>query len=39
MKATIRCMPDPEFQTPGAPTTCISGEGESKGEVIWARAY
>lgn len=40
LKATIRCIPDPEFQTPGgAPSTCISGDGESKHEVIWAKSY
>ncbi len=39
MKATVRCIPDPEFATPEAPTTCISGEGEAKYEVVWAKSY
>jgi prolyl-tRNA synthetase len=39
MKATIRCMPDPEFRSDTAPTRCISGEGEARHEVVWARAY
>ena len=39
MKATIRCIPDPEFQSGSAPARCISGDGEAKVEVVWARAY
>ena len=39
MKATVRCIPDPEFATPDAPTTCISGEGAAKHEVVWAKSY
>jgi prolyl-tRNA synthetase len=37
-KATIRVIPDPEFQSDTPPTTCLSG-GEAKMEVVWARAY
>jgi prolyl-tRNA synthetase len=39
LKATIRCIPDPEFRSDTPPSRCISGEGESKHEVVWARAY
>ncbi|MBT8337415.1 MAG: proline--tRNA ligase [Gemmatimonadetes bacterium] len=37
--ATIRCIPDDEFRSAEAPSTCISGEGAAKHEVVWARAY
>jgi prolyl-tRNA synthetase len=37
-KATIRVIPDPEFQSDGPPTRCIGG-GEAKMEVAWAKAY
>ena len=39
LKATIRCIPDPEFRSDTAPSRCISGEGEARHEVVWARAY
>ncbi len=39
MKATIRVIPGEEFRSDRAPTRCISGEGEAKHEVVWARAY
>jgi prolyl-tRNA synthetase len=39
LKATIRCIPDPEFRSDEAPARCISGDGEAKHEVIWARSY
>jgi len=39
LKATIRCLPDPEFRSEVAPTRCISGDGEAKHEVVWARSY
>jgi prolyl-tRNA synthetase len=39
MKATARVLPDEEFRSPAAPTKCISGEGDAKHEVMWARAY
>jgi prolyl-tRNA synthetase len=38
-KATIRCLPDPEFRSPEAPTTCLKCNGASTAEAIWARAY
>ncbi len=38
-KATIRCLPSEEFRSPRAPATCVSGEGDSVAEVMWARAY
>ena len=38
-KATIRCIPDPEFRSPTAPTTCMVTGEPAKHEVIWARAY
>jgi prolyl-tRNA synthetase len=37
-KATIRVLPDPEFQSATPPTKCVGG-GESKVEVVWAKAY
>jgi prolyl-tRNA synthetase len=39
MKATIRVIPGEEFRSPTAPTRCISGTGEARHEVVWARAY
>jgi len=39
LKATIRCIPNEEFRSESAPSTCISGEGDAKHEVIWARSY
>jgi len=39
LKATIRCIPDPEFRSDAAPSKCISGNGDAKHEVVWARAY
>jgi prolyl-tRNA synthetase len=38
-KATIRCIPDSEFRTPDAPTTCLYSGKPAKHEVVWARAY
>ena len=38
-KATIRCIPDPEFRSAEAPTTCMVTGEPAKHEVIWARAY
>ena len=38
-KATSRVIPDEEFRSATAPEACISGEGPSKMEVVWARAY
>ena len=39
MKATIRVIPDEEFRSEQAPSRCISGSGDSRMEVVWARAY
>jgi len=38
-KATIRCLPDPEFQSPERPTTCIWTGRPATVEALWARAY
>ncbi len=38
-KATIRVIPDAEFRSETTPDTCVSGDGPSKMEVVWARAY
>ncbi|MCA9736461.1 MAG: proline--tRNA ligase [Gemmatimonadota bacterium] len=37
-RATVRVIPGEEFRSAQAPTRCIGG-GESRMEVIWARAY
>jgi prolyl-tRNA synthetase len=38
-KATLRCIPDPEFRSETPPDRCIGGDAPSSAEVIWARAY
>jgi prolyl-tRNA synthetase len=38
-KATIRCIPDPEFRSPTPPATCMVTGEPAMHEVIWARAY
>jgi prolyl-tRNA synthetase len=38
-KATIRVIPDAEFRSPEAPTTCMVTGEPAKYEVIWARSY
>ncbi|HEX6106389.1 MAG TPA: His/Gly/Thr/Pro-type tRNA ligase C-terminal domain-containing protein, partial [Gemmatimonadales bacterium] len=38
-KATIRVLPDAEFRSPEAPTTCMWCGGPSAAEAVWARAY
>jgi prolyl-tRNA synthetase len=38
-KATIRCLPDPEFRSPEPPTTCIWTGKPATTEAVWARAY
>lgn len=38
-KATIRCLPDVEFQSPNRPTTCIWTGRPAVVEALWARAY
>lgn len=37
-KATLRVIPDAEFQSAAGPKKCIGG-GDSKMEVVWAKAY
>ena len=38
-KATIRCIPDQEFRSATAPSTCIWTGRPATVEAIWARAY
>ena len=38
-KATIRVLPDAEFRTPDAPTTCIWTGRPATTEAVWAKAY
>jgi prolyl-tRNA synthetase len=38
-KATIRCLPFPEFRSSEVPAHCIVCGGESQAEAVWARAY
>ena len=38
-KATIRVLPDPEFRSPVAPTSCMWCGRPSIGEAVWAKAY
>ncbi|MBA3656100.1 MAG: proline--tRNA ligase [Gemmatimonadaceae bacterium] len=38
-KATIRCLPDEEFQSADAPTVCLKCGSESRHEALWAKAY
>jgi|SRR5688572_25281198 prolyl-tRNA synthetase len=38
-KATIRVLPDPEFQSPVKPTTCLWCGAPSAAEAVWAKAY
>jgi len=37
--ATIRLLPDPEFRSPEAPTTCMWCGKPSVAEAVWAQAY
>ena len=37
--ATIRVLPDPEFQSPEAPRTCMWCGKPSVAEAVWAQAY
>jgi prolyl-tRNA synthetase len=37
--ATIRVLPDPEFQSPQAPTSCMWCGAPSIAEAAWAQAY
>ena len=38
-KATIRVLPDEEFRSPEAPTTCMWCGKPAVAEAVWARAY
>jgi prolyl-tRNA synthetase len=38
-KATIRVLPDEEFRSPVAPTTCLWCKRPSIAEAVWAKAY
>ncbi|HET9603515.1 MAG TPA: proline--tRNA ligase [Gemmatimonadales bacterium] len=38
-KATIRVLPDAEFRSPVAPTTCLWCNRPSVTEAVWAKAY
>ncbi|HEU4648307.1 MAG TPA: proline--tRNA ligase [Gemmatimonadales bacterium] len=38
-KATIRVLPDPEFQSANPPTTCMWCGRPSVAEAVWAKAY
>jgi prolyl-tRNA synthetase len=38
-KATIRVLPDEEFRSPVAPTTCMWCDAPSVAEALWAKAY
>ncbi|MES2177736.1 MAG: proline--tRNA ligase [Gemmatimonadota bacterium] len=38
-KATIRCLPDEEFRSAEAPTTCLKCGMASTVEALWAKAY
>jgi prolyl-tRNA synthetase len=38
-KATIRVLPDQEFRSPVAPTTCVWCGRPSIAEAVWAKAY
>jgi prolyl-tRNA synthetase len=37
--ATVRVLPDPEFQSPEAPKTCMWCGKPSVAEAVWAQAY
>jgi prolyl-tRNA synthetase len=38
-KATIRCLPDEEFRSAEAPTSCLKCGRAATTEALWARAY
>jgi prolyl-tRNA synthetase len=38
-RATIRVLPDEEFRSPEAPTTCMWCGRPSTAEAVWAKAY
>jgi prolyl-tRNA synthetase len=38
-KATIRCLPDEEFRSADAPTTCLKCGQAATAEALWAKSY
>jgi prolyl-tRNA synthetase len=38
-KATIRCLPDEEFQSADRPTSCLRCGMAATVEALWAKAY
>jgi prolyl-tRNA synthetase len=38
-KATIRCLPDEEFRSAEAPTSCLKCGRAATAEALWAKAY
>jgi prolyl-tRNA synthetase len=38
-KATIRCLPDAEFRSEVAPTSCLRCDEPAAHEALWAKAY
>jgi len=38
-KATIRCLPDAEFRSATAPSTCLKCGAGAAHEALWAKAY
>ena len=38
-KATIRVLPDEEFRSAEAPTTCLKCGKPATAEALWAKAY
>jgi len=38
-KATIRCLPDEEFRSAEAPTSCLKCGRPATSEALWAKAY
>ncbi len=38
-KATIRCLPDEEFRSAEAPSTCLKCGSTATAEALWAKAY
>ena len=38
-KATIRCLPDEEFRSAEAPTSCLKCGRAASDEALWAKAY
>ena len=38
-KATIRVLPDEEFRSAEAPTSCLKCGEKSVAEALWAKAY